>query len=223
MNRRDFIKVSAAGIGTLLVSGIGITALNNSQNAEPKTEAAPVQNTQQLKIVVITGSPHRNGTSALLADNFIQGAQSKGCSVFRFNAAFADINPCRGCNACNRNGPCVLNDDIERILMPQLLQADVIALVTPLYYYGMSAQLKTVIDRFYSHLRSMDNKKSLLLATAYNSADWTFDALTDHYQSLAQYMHWQDLGMVLGYGCGNRSAIERSQFPQIALQLGQSL
>ncbi len=107
--------------------------------------------------------------------------------------------------------------------MPQLLQADIIVLVTPLYYYGMSAQLKTVIDRMYSHLRELHNKKSLLLATAYNSADWTFDALVDHYQSLVEYMHWQELGTVLATGGGNRSAIERTRFPQYALQLGESL
>lgn len=224
MNRRDFIKVSAAGFGTPLVSGIGMNLLSkDTPAAETVSEAAPSTASQQLKIVVITGSPHRNGTSALLADNLIQGAQSKGHTVFRFNAAFADIHPCQACNACGRNGACVLDDDIDKLLMPQLLQADIIALVTPLYYYGMSAQLKTVVDRMYSRLRGMDNKKSLLLATAYNSADWTFDALTDHYQSLVEYMHWQDLGMVLGYGCGSRSAIERTQFPQHALQLGQSL
>ncbi|MGM9572520.1 MAG: flavodoxin family protein, partial [bacterium] len=115
------------------------------------------------------------------------------------------------------------NDVIEKRLMPQLLQSDIIVLITPLYYYGMSAQLKTVVDRFYSHLHSFDGKKALLMATAYNSAGWTFEALVDHYQSLADYMKWQDSGMVLGYGCGSRSAIERSDFPNQALKLGQSI
>lgn len=224
MNRRDFIKVSAAGLGTLFVSGIGLNLIGkNSPAADAVTKANTVSASAQTKIVVVTGSPHRNGTSALLADNFIKGAQSKGHTVFRFNAAFEDIHPCQACNACGRNGPCVLNDAIEKKLMPQLLQADIIALITPLYYYGMSAQLKTVVDRFYSHLRELQNKKSLLLATAYNSADWTFDALTDHYRSLVEYMHWQELGTVLATGCGSRSVIERTQFPQYALQLGESL
>ena len=49
-----------------------------------------------MKIVVVTGSPHKAGTSALLADKFIEGAKSKGHDVFRFNAAFEDIHPCRG-------------------------------------------------------------------------------------------------------------------------------
>ena len=57
-----------------------------------------------MKIVVVTGSPHKAGTSALLADKFIEGAESKGHEVFRFNAAFEDIHPCRGCDACGMNG-----------------------------------------------------------------------------------------------------------------------
>lgn len=224
MNRRDFIKISATGLGTLLVSGIGLNLLGESAPvSDTVTEPSGSTVSHHGKIVVITGSPHRNGTSALLADNFITGAQSKGHSIFRFNAAFEGIHPCQACNACNNNGMCVLGDAVEKKLMPQLLQADIIALVTPLYYYGMSAQLKTVIDRMYSHLHGLQNKKSLLMATAYNNADWTFDALVDHYQSLVTYMHWQDLGTVLATGCGSRSVIERTMFPQYALQLGESL
>ena len=61
------------------------------------------------------------------------------------------------------------------------------------------------------------------MATAYNSAGWTFEALVDHYKSLTGYMKWQDMGMVLGYGCGSRSNIERSEFPEQAFKLGQSI
>ncbi len=227
MNRREFLKVASAGFGTLLVSGLGFSLITKPNEGTPTAAAAPVNTTpaagDKQNIVVITGSPHRNGTSALLADKFIEGAQSKGHNVYRFNSAFEDINPCQGCNACHRNGPCVHKDAIEQKLMPELLKADVIVLITPLYYYAMSAQLKTVVDRFYSHLRSFDGKKTLLMATAYNSAGWTFEALVDHYQSLAGYMKWQDMGMVLGYGCGSRGNIERSEFPEQAFKLGQSI
>ena len=227
MNRREFLKVASAGFGTLLVSGLGFSLLTKPNEGTTTAAAAPVNAAPaaggKQNIVVITGSPHRNGTSALLADKFIEGAQSKGHNVYRFNSAFENINPCQGCNACHRNGPCVHKDAIEQKLMPELLKADVIVLITPLYYYAMSAQLKTVVDRFYSHLRSFDGKKTLLMATAYNSAGWTFEALVDHYQSLAGYMKWQDMGMVLGYGCGSRGNIERSEFPEQAFKLGQSI
>lgn len=227
MNRREFLKVASAGFGTLLVSGLGFSLLTKPNDSITTAAAAPVSNASaangKQSIVVITGSPHPNGTSALLADKFIEGAQSKGHNVFRFNAAFEEVHPCEGCEACHRNGPCVHKDAIEQKLMPELLKADVIVLITPLYYYGMSAQLKTVIDRFYSHLRSFDGKKTLLMATAYNSSGWTFDALVEHYKSLAEYMKWQNIGMVLGYGCGSRYSIERSEYPEQAFKLGQSI
>ena len=99
-----------------------------------------------MNIVVLTGSPHRNGTTSVLTEEFIKGAESKGHNVFRFDAAFHDIHPCQGCDACGMNGPCVQKDDIENDLIMRLVNADLIALITPVYYWHVSAQLKTCID-----------------------------------------------------------------------------
>lgn len=62
-----------------------------------------------------------------------------------------------------------------------------------------------------------------LLATAYDQNNWTMEALTVHYQTLARYLKWKDSGLVLAVGCGVRADIERSQFPQEAYRLGYSL
>lgn len=221
MNRREFIKFSGAGIFTLFLSGCGLSMLpgENTDNVKAATNIEG----ENMKIVVITGSPHRNGTSALLADKFIEGAQSVGHTVYRFNAAFEDTHPCLGCNRCGRDGACIQGDTIEKDLMPHLLEADLIVLITPLYYYGMSTQIKTVIDRFYARIEKLQNKKSILMATAWNSADWTMSSLVKHYESLVQYMKWQDIGKVLAIGCGYRSAIERSDFPNQAYQMGVNI
>lgn len=221
MNRREFIKFSGAGIFTLFLSGCGLSMLpgENTDNAKAATNIEG----ENMKIVVITGSPHRNGTLALLADKFIEGAQSVGHTVYRFNAAFEDTHPCLGCNRCGRDGACIQGDTIEKDLMPHLLEADLIVLITPLYYYGMSTQIKTVIDRFYARIEKLQNKKSILMATAWNSADWTMSSLVKHYESLVQYMKWQDIGKVLAIGCGYRSAIERSDFPNQAYQMGVNI
>lgn len=224
MNRRDFIKFSGAGMLTLFLSGCGLNMLNGT---EKKAAGAPVAEKSlgggKMKIVVVTGSPHKQGTSALLADKFIEGAQAAGHEVFRFNAAFEDIHPCQGCDMCGMDGPCVQKDAIEKKLINKLVDCDMIALVTPLYYYGMSAQLKTIVDRFYSRTGKISGKRSLLMATAYNSADWTMSALVDHYETLVRYMNWKDMGKVLAIGCGSRSLIEKSKFPDQAYQLGKSL
>ena len=87
--------------------------------------------------------------------------------------------------------------------------------VTPLYYYGMSAQLKTLVDRFCAFNSSIHGKhmKSALLTVAWNSDDWTFDALEAHYKTLVRYLHLEDMGMVLGYGCATPSMTSTPRIP----------
>lgn len=123
-----------------------------------------------MKIVVITSSPHPHdeSTSIYLADRFTKGATQAGHEVFTFDAANSETHPCRGCDQCHMDGPCIWKDDIENALMPKMLEADLLVLTTPLYYFGMSAQLKTIVDRFYSRTGRLHGKKSILMATAYN-------------------------------------------------------
>lgn len=101
-----------------------------------------------MKIVVLTGSTHKNGTTALLADRFIEGARAKGHKIYRFDAAFRNIHPCLGCEACGMNGPCVHKDDIETEAIQKFMEADVIALVSPVYYFALTAQLKRLSTDF---------------------------------------------------------------------------
>lgn len=177
-----------------------------------------------MKATVITGSPHKKGTSALLADEFIRGAREAGWDTYRFDAAFEQVAPCLGCDHCGIGAaPCVQKDGMQ-MLMPELLTSQAVVLVTPLYYFGFSAQIKRVIDRFYScNYKLTGNKRVFLLATAYDRNDWTMKALTVHYETLTRYLQWKDAGRVLAVGCGVRSDIERSQFPQEAYRLGLSL
>jgi len=177
-----------------------------------------------MNITMITGSPHKRGTSAYLADHFIQGAKEHGHKVYRFDAAFEELHPCLGCDQCGSTGRCVHQDSMEQ-LIPHLLKADLVVFATPLYYFGMSAQLKMVIDRFYAiNYKLMGSgKKAVLLATAYDNNDWTMRELTAHYRTIVKYLNWTDAGMVLAGGCGSRSDIERSDFGQQAYRLGKNL
>ena len=177
-----------------------------------------------MKIVVLEGSPNKNGSSNLLADEFICGAQEAGHTVQVIDAAHSDIHPCTGCIHCGYEGPCVQKDDVEAI-RKKILEADMLVFATPLYYYGMSAQLKTMIDRFCAFNSSLQRKhmKSALLTAAWNSDDWTFEALEAHYKTLVRYLNLEDIGMVLGYGCGTPSMTQYSQYPQQAYSLGNRL
>ena len=156
-----------------------------------------------MNIIVLQGSPNKNGSTAILVEEFMRGARQAGHAVERVDVADADIAPCTGCVACGYEGPCVQQDDMDA-LRRKILAADMLVFATPLYYYGMSAQLKIVIDRFCSANYSITGKrmKSALLTVAWNGDSWTFDALMAHYQTLVRYLSFQDCGAVLGYGCG---------------------
>ena len=177
-----------------------------------------------MKIIILEGSPNRKGSSNLLADCFKQGAEEAGHTVKIIDAAHADIHPCTGCIHCGYEGPCVQKDEMDRI-RPKILEADMPVFATPLYYYGMSAQLKVLIDRFCAFNSSVQRRhmKSALLAAAWNSDDWTFEALESHYKTLVRYLNLPDMGMVLGAGCGTPSMTRHSQFPQQAYNLGNRL
>ena len=176
------------------------------------------------KVLVLTGSPRQLGNSALLADAYIQGVKAAGHTVQVIDAAHSDIHPCTGCIHCGYEGPCVQKDDME-IIRTQLLGADMVVFVTPLYYYGMSAQLKTLIDRFCAFNSSIQSRhmKSAILAAAWNSDSWTFEALEAHYQTLVRYLDLRDMGAVWGKGCGTPSMTKHSQYPQQAYKLGRNL
>ena len=226
MNRRTFIKVVGLGSLAIYLSGCGISAIKDNHHEEDGASAEEsVSGGKVMKIVVINSSPHseEQSTSRYLATRFVAGAKSAGHEVFVFDAANEETNPCRGCDQCGMDGACIFDDAIETKLMPQMLKADLIVLVTPLYYFGMSAQLKTVVDRFYSRTTKLGGKKSMLMATAWNTADWTMESLKTHYETLVRYMSWQDVGQVLATGCGTRAMVERSEFGDMAYKIGAAL
>ena len=107
-----------------------------------------------MKIVVLTGSPQKQGSSNLLAKQFIKGAEEAGHIVLTIDVAHANIAPCLGCINCGFNGPCIQKDEMgsEKSALhgikSEILNADMIVFVTPLYYYGMSSQLKIIIVYF---------------------------------------------------------------------------
>ena len=177
-----------------------------------------------MKITVITGSPHKKGTSALLADKFIKGANEAGHETFRFDAAFEEVKPCLACEYCaSHDGQCVRKDAMNT-WYEKLIEADMIVFVTPLYYYGMSAQIKAVIDRFHANNAKLaGNKKSMLLATSYGADAWTMKALEKNYESILSFMNWNDAGKLFATGCPVREVIEQTNFPNQAYDLGKSI
>lgn len=178
-----------------------------------------------MNIIMIMGSPHRDGTSACLVDNFIEGALSKGHVIKKMETAFLDIHPCIGCEFCrSHNDQCVFKDDMGNWI-DQILQADLLVFVTPLYYFGMSAQIKSVIDRFFAMNEKLQkmHKKTMMIATCADEEAWAKDALVLHYETLCRYMHFENKGILFADSVYDREDIEKTDYPSLAYALGLSI
>ena len=93
------------------------------------------------------------------------------------------------------------------------------------YYFGMSAQLKKVIDRFFAinDLLRSKPKKAVLLATCGDAEEWVMEPLVAHYKAICQYLHWEDAGQILATGVYDRAAIEDTPYPEQARILGKHI
>ncbi len=178
-----------------------------------------------MKILVITGSAHKKGTSSCLADSFIKGAEEAGHEVCRFDAAFKNVHPCIGCDSCQENHQvCVFKDDMQE-LNPELLKAELVVFVSPIYYYDINAQIKAVIDRFYANnsvLKGSD-KKAVLMITYGEEAEETAEGSIVSYKSMVDYLEWKNVGIVSAKGCYVLDDIINSEYPKQAYELGKSL
>lgn len=118
------------------------------------------------KVLIISTSPRKGGNSDTLAEEFAKGAREAGHEVEKIGLWDKTIGFCRGCLACQKTGRCVIRDDAD-IIARKMLTADVIVYATPIYYYEMSGQMKTMLDRG-NPLYSSDYafREIYLLATA---------------------------------------------------------
>ena len=178
-----------------------------------------------MKITVITGSPRKNGTSNYMADEFISGAQSNGHEVYRFDSAHSDVKNCIGCNACGMGTkPCIHKDDFVE-LREHILNSDVIAFVTPIYYFGMTSTIKKVIDRFYSidPLIKDKNKKGILISVQHAPVDAVKEPINIHYQAILGWLNMQNIGIINAIGIENLEHLKQTEYPVQAYNLGKSL
>jgi len=103
-------------------------------------------NKRQIRVLGIAGSPRRGGNTETLLDRFLAGAESAGARVGKVVVSRLQVEGCRACNGCWEDGRCVIQDDFLW-LCDRLIDADVIALAAPLYFWGLPAQVKALVDR----------------------------------------------------------------------------
>lgn len=176
-----------------------------------------------MKILVLKGSPHINGTSNTIVEQFIKGAKEKGHEVNIIDVAHSNLHTCLGCDRCRMNGRCVQKDEGNEILN-KILASDCLVFVTPVYYFGVSAQLKTLIDRFYAKNGAITRKhlKVIYIAAAWNDDDVVMKALNTHFDILTSYLEMEEVGRVMAKGAGYPSMI-KSHYLKEAYELGKNL
>ena len=175
-------------------------------------------------VLVISTSPRKNGNSALLAEEFARGAQQAGNNVEKISLHDKTIGFCKGCLACQKTQRCVIHDDAD-IIAQKMLAADVIVFATPIYYYEMSGQMKTMLDRG-NPLYSADyafRDIYLLAAAAEDEADTMEGAIHGLQGWLACFEKARLAGTVFAGGVGGVGEINGHAALLNAYEMGKAV
>lgn len=176
-----------------------------------------------MKILMIESSPRKKSCSNLLASYFALGAEKSGNTVRVFDVSKIQISPCQACGTCEQTGPCLQRDSMAN-LRNQILDTDVLVFVTPIYYSGVSAQLKLAIDRFTAFYKDLRKRKlkTFLLAVAGHSNSATA-MVEQFYLELCQEFHFQNFGTLCVAGLEDVFEMKRSPFPARAYEMGRGV
>ncbi len=176
------------------------------------------------KIVILVGSMRKNGNTHLLAKAFADGA-SKNNIVELISVADYKVNPCIGCNSCfTRNGNQCFQDDDMTTIYNQLKTADILVVASPIYFYGISAELKAMIDRLHTPMRNdFKIKKLALLLVGAATLPELFDSVKLQYQLILNFFHLENLGTVFVSGVKDKGDIKKTNALENAYHLGLSI
>lgn len=175
-------------------------------------------------ILVLSASARKGGNSDLLCDQFIKGALENGNAVEKIFINDKKINYCLGCGVCNATHKCVQRDDMAEIL-DKMVAADVIVMATPVYFYSMNGQMKTLIDRsvpryqeishkdFYFIVTAADNNTDNMRRTIEGFRGFTEDCLNDA----------REKGIIYGVGAWQKGEIKNTPVWQQAYKAGKGI
>ena len=174
-------------------------------------------------VLILSSSPRRSGNSDTLCDSFLQGALDAGHQAEKIFLRDQKIGYCTGCYACEKTGHCAQKDDMADIL-PKMLAADVIVMATPVYFYTMSAQMKTLIDRTVPAYTQISNKDFYFIVTA---ADENRSEMERTLEGLRGFTYCledpHEKGVILGTGAFEIGDIKSSEAMDQAYQMGKEL
>ena len=177
------------------------------------------------KVLILSGSPRRDGNSDILCDQFAKGAIEAGNEVEKIRVAEKKISPCLGCYYCEKNGGrCAMNDGMEEILQ-KIIDCDTLVLASPVYFYSMCAQLKAVLDRTVARWREIANKDLYYIMTAADDDEDTMDGTLACMRGFAKCIDgYYEQGVLYGKGVHEKGeVVSRPELMQIAYEMGLSV
>lgn len=178
------------------------------------------------KIVVITGSPRKNGNSFAMTDAFIRAAQAKGHQITRFDAAMKNVGGCRACETCFKTGKACSFDDDFNASAPAILEADAVVFTMPVYWYAIPAQIKAVIDKLFSFVvggRDIAGKACAVIACCEEEDLSVLDGVRIPIERSAALLKWKMAGEVMVPGVLHAGDIAKTDGCKQAAALADKL
>lgn len=178
------------------------------------------------KIVVLTGSPRKNGNTFRMAEAFIKAAEEKGNVVTRFDAAFLEVGGCQSCGACYQSENACSSDDDFNQVASSIMEADVVAFVTPVYWYSLPAKLKAVLDKFMAFRvggKNISGKECVLIASCEEHSISMFDGVRITIERTAELLGWKMIGEICIPKVLMAGDIDKTDGCQQASALGASI
>ena len=175
------------------------------------------------KVLILSGSPRKNGNSDYLCDKFMEGAQSAGHDVEKIFVSDKNIGFCRACYACRNTGKCFQKDDMEEILT-KILVADVLVLASPVYFYAINGQMKTLIDRTLPVWMQIKDKDFYYILTAAEDSEAIMQRSVECFRGFADcFQGIQEKGVIYGHGLDEKQDVQKSLYVQQALEMGRNI
>ena len=178
------------------------------------------------KIVVITGSPRKDGNSFAMTDAFIKAVEEKGHKVVRFDAAMKNVGGCHACETCFKSGKACSFDDDFNIIAPDILDADAVVFTMPVYWYSIPAQIKGVIDKLFSFCvagKDVAGKECALIACCEEHDMTVLDGVRVPMERTAELLKWKMVGEVLIPGVLKVGEIEKTDGCAKAAELADKI
>ncbi|MCD8372276.1 MAG: flavodoxin family protein [Clostridia bacterium] len=173
------------------------------------------------KVLILSGSPRIGGNSDILCDEFMHGVKISGNLATKINVAQKKINYCNACYYCrNHGGECIFNDDMAEILSA-MIAADVIVLASPVYFYSINAQLKTVIDRTLARWLEVKNKEFYYIITCADKDVKSAQTTLDCFRGFAACVQGaKEMGVIFGTGVYDKGKITGTAAAKQAYEMG---